>query len=371
MLMRDNLIRLYFLNKGTFEGIANTNFMVNNTMDENDLYEILGYSSSLGELTPSQVYEQRKDFVLNSYNPNYKKSLMYKFNVSNNSELIDVLMSKGILGLERRHVSTLGEFKNCGVPSKFINQKISHALCLLESKLNNSKYNGYSLIEFRKNLLLTSPSDALSTIKSYNINLDRLFKVRFYSENTASIKDNVLYISKIEGYTEDEVREILFNCYLLGLPKLPLYLRKVFLSSLPGTISMFDLDSIHNLIDISNICGCSVKSLLNSFGFNIPDAEEMLSKYSCYFSLYNNRIFFSNESSDLFYECSIDEFINLVSTNSIQSFDINLELALKDSELGRGSKEPSGKPSSNGNPSKPSNGSSSSGNMSNSNVFNS
>ena len=345
MLMRDNLIRLYFLNKGSFDGIENTNFLANYHLDENELYEILGYSCSLAELSPVEVYEGRKDFVLNSYNPSYKKSLMRKYNASNNSELIDVLMSKGFLGLERKHVSTLGEFKNCGVPSKFINQKISHALSLLESKLNFMTYNGNRLIDYRKDLLLTSPGEVLSRINSYRIDLDLLFKVRFYDQNSATISDNILYISKIEGFTEEEVRSILFNCYLLGLPKLPLYMRKVFLDSLPGTISLFDLDAVHNLIDIANICRCSVKELLNSFGFNIPDAEQMFSECFGYYSFFNNKIFYSNSRSDLFYEFTIDEFVDLLASNSIQNFDINVSLALKDSDLSSSSNPSSLSPS--------------------------
>lgn len=327
MLMKDNLIRLYFLNHGSFKGINNASFMSNYSKDEDDLYEILGYSSSLGELNPSEVYDLRKKFVLNSYNPSYKKGLMSQYKVSNTSELVDVLMSKGILGLERKHISTLGEFRNCGIPSKFINQKISHALVLLEAKLNNSFYNGNPLIAYRKDLLLAPSNEIQDRIKSYNFELDILFKVKYYDKNTACIKDNVLYISPVEGYTEEELRGILFTCYLLGLPRLPLYLRKTFLLSVPGTISLFEMDSVHNLIDISNMCKCTVKELLNCFGFNLPDPEEMYRKYSGYFSWFNNKIYFSNETSDLFYTFEIDEFAKMVSSKEIQRFDVNLALA--------------------------------------------
>lgn len=328
MLMKDNLIRLYFLNKGSFEGIEKTSFMSNYSKDENSLYEILGFTSGLGELTASQVYELRKEFVLNSYNPNYKKSLMSKYKASTNSELVDILMSKNILGLERKHISTLGEFRNCGIPSKFINQKISHALDLLESKLNYSTYNGNRLVDYRKDLLFASPSEVPSIIESYRIDLDALFQVRYYDNNSSIIEDNVLYISAIDGYTEDEVRDILFRCYLLGLPKVPLYLRKTFLASISGTLSLFDLDSVHNLIDIANINKCSVKDLLNSFGFNLLDPEDMFRRYNGFFSLCNNEIYFSNETSELFYKFSLNKFTEMVSSKELQTFNINYALAL-------------------------------------------
>lgn len=332
MLMKDNLIRLYFLNKGSFDGIEKTSFMSNYSKDENNLYEILGFNSGLGELTASQVYELRKEFVLNSYNPSYKKSLMSKYKANTNSELVDILMSKNILGLERKHISTLGEFRNCGIPSKFINQKISHALDLLEVKLNFSTYNGNRLVDYRKDLLLASPSEVPSIIDSYRIDLDALFKVKYYESNSSIIEDNVLYISPIDGYTEAEVREILFRCYLLGLPKVPLYLRKTFLASISGTLSLFDLDSVHNLIDIANINKCTVKDLLNSFGFNILDPEDMFRRYNGYFSLSNNEIYFSNETSELFYKFSLNKFTEMVSSGELERFNINYALALDEME---------------------------------------
>lgn len=341
MLMRDNLIRLYFLNKGSFEGIEKASFMSNYSKDENNLYEILGFTSGLGELTASEVYGLRREFVLNSYNPNYKKSLMTKYRASTNSELVDILMSKNILGLERKHVSTLGEFRNCGIPSKFINQKISHALDLLEAKLNFATYNGNSLVEYRKDLLLSSPSEIPSIIDSYKIDLNALFKVKFYDQNSSKIEDNVLYISPIDGYTEDEVRDILFRCYLLGLPKVPLYLRKTFLTSIPGTLSLFDLDSVHNLIDISNINKCTVKELLNCFGFNLLDSEDMFRRYNGFFSLYNNEIYFSNESSELFYKFSLNKFAEMASSKELQSFNINYALALDEMQGDEDSSVPS------------------------------
>lgn len=304
--------------------------MANSNLDENDLYEILGYSSKVSGMNPIEVYSGRKDFVINSYNANYKKNLMKRFGAMNNSEFIDILHSKGFLGVERKHISTLGEFKNCGVPSKFISQKISHALYLLEAKLNTMTYNGNRLLDYRKNLLLAQPNEVLSVIESYRIDLDQLFLVKFYEENSSVIRDNVLYISEINGYTEKEVRDILFNCYLLGLPRVPLYMRKMFLDSLPGTLSVFGLDSIHTMIDIANIARCSVKELLNSFGFNLPDAEKMFSECFGYFSYYNNRIYYSNRTSEIFYEMSLDEFVSLMDSNSLSGLDINLTLALKD-----------------------------------------
>lgn len=330
MLMLDNLIRLYYLNHGSFDGIEKSNFLRNHHYEENELYEVLGYQSPNSELTAKEVYEGRKDFVINSYNPSYKKSLMRKLNAKNNSELVDILMSKGFLGVERKHISTLGEFKNCGVPSKFINQKISYALTLLEFKLNSMTYNGNSLLSYRSEILLCSPSEVLGTINRFNINLDDLFLVRFHEQNSAFISDNVLYISPIEGFSEEEVRSILFNCYLLGLPKVPLYLKKIFLESVPGGISLFNLDSVHNLIDISNICKCSVKELLNSFGFNLPDPEEMFSTCFGYYSYSSGKVWYSNARSNSFYDFTLEEFVEMISNNSIQSFDIDLSLALRD-----------------------------------------
>lgn len=332
MLMKDNLIRLYFLNKGSFDGIEKASFMSNYSKDENSLFEILGFNIGLGEYTPSQVYALRKEFVLNSYNPSYKKSLMAKYKANTNSELVDILMSKNILGLERKHISTLGEFRSCGIPSKFINQKICHALDLLEARLNCMTYNGNLLVDYRKDLLLASPSEVPSRIDSYRIDLDALFKVRYYENNSSILRDGVLYISKVDGYDEDEVREILFRCYLLGLPKVPLYLRKTFLASIPGVLSLFDLDSVHNLIDIANINKCTVKELLNCFGFNVLDPEDMYRRFNGFFSLYNNEIYFSNETSELFYKFSVNKFAEMVSSHEIDRFNINYALALDEME---------------------------------------
>ncbi len=328
MLMRDNLIRLYFLYNGSFDGINSCSFMTGPEVDLDYLYEVLGFNAGLGEHSPKDVYDLRKEFVVNSYNPNYRKNLMTKYKANSNSELVDILLSKNILGLERRHISVLGEFKNCGIPSKFINQKISHALDLLEAKLNYSTYNGNKLVDYRRDLLLTPPAEVNNVISSYRIDLDYLFKVRFYDDNVSRMDDNVLYMSKVDGYSEEEVREILFRCYLLGLPKVPLYLRKIFVESLPGTISLNDLYAIHNLIDISNMSKCSVKDLLNSFRFNFIEPEDMYRRFGGFFSFSENMIYFSNPSSESFYKFSIKDFVDAYNHGKLFNFNIDRNLVL-------------------------------------------
>lgn len=333
MLMLDNLIRLYYLNKGSFEGIENTNFMSGRKLDETELYEILGYQGTVSDLSAKEVYEGRKDFVLNSYNPSYKKAMMKRFNAVNNSDLVDILVSKGFLGLERKHISTLGDYKNCGVPSKFINQKISYALALLESRLNTLSYRGKRLLDYKKELLLQPIQGVREFISRINIDLDLLFKVKYYDQNSAIISDGVLYISDVEGYTEKEVQRILFNCYLLGLPKLPLYLRSTFMDCFQEAVSLFDLDAVHTLIDIANISKCSVKELLNSFGFNLPDAENMFSQCYGYYTFFRNKIWYTNPRSEMFYDFTLNEFVEALANNSIQSFDIERSLAIRDSGM--------------------------------------
>ena len=329
MLTKENLIRLYYLNHGTFEGIERANFMIGLNLTLNDLYEILGYVSSSDQITPSEVYKGREEFVLNSYNSNYKNSLMYKFKAKDNSELIDILMYKGFLGLERKHISTLGEFRNCGVPSKFVNQKVSYALSILESKLNQTYIDGKSILSYRLKLLYRNPQDVLKTIDEFNLDLDRVFKVKYHDKNTSYIEDGVLYISEVNGYSETQCRDIMFRCYLLGLPNVPLYLRSVYIDSIPGCLSLFDLASIHNMIDISNMCGCTVKQLLNSFGFNVPDPEEMYSKTGGYYSIYMDSVYYSNPNSELFLRMPIDEFIEYYNSGTLSTLDINLMITMR------------------------------------------
>lgn len=329
MLTKENLIRLYYLNHGTFEGIERANFMANSNYTSNDLYEILGYVSSSDQITPSEVYKGREEFVLNSYNSSYKNSLMSKFKAKDNSELIDILMYKGFLGLERKHISTLGEFRSCGVPSKFVNQKVSYALSILESKLNHTYVDGKSILSYRLKLLYRNPQDVLKTIDEFNLDLDRVFKVRYHDKNTSYIEDGVLYISEVQGYTESQCRDIMFRCYLLGLPNIPLYLRGVYIDSIPGCLSLFDLNSIHNMIDISNMCGCTVKHLLNSFGFNIPDPEEMYSKTGGYYSVYMDQVYYSNPSSELFLKLPINEFIEFYNAGTLSTLDLNLMITMR------------------------------------------
>lgn len=327
MLTKDNLIRLYYLNHGSFDDINKANFMIGSNLTSNDLYEILGYTSTSDQITPSEVYKGREEFVLNSYNPSYKSYLMAKYRAKDNSELIDILMSKGFLGLERRHISTLGEFRNCGVPSKFINQKISYALSMLESKLNQTYLDGKSILSYRLKLLYRNPQDVLRTIEEFNLNLDRVFKVKYHDQNNSYIEDGILYISEVKGYSEVECRDIMFKCYLLGLPNVPLYLRSIYIDSLPGCLSLFDLNSIHNMIDIANICGCSVKRLLNCFGFDLPDPEEMYSKTGGYYSVHMNDVYYSNPSSDLFLKLTMDEFLHYYNSGTLGTLDINVMIA--------------------------------------------
>ena len=161
MLCIDNLIRLYYCYHGSFDGITkssfgpevNTQFTNSKFNDlDNYLYSVLGYKHTQ-LLEASKVAELRKEFCKKSSKVDYMNSLIASYKVKNTSQLIDILDSKGILGIQKRTISTLGSVKDV-VPSKFLNGYVCDILYIIESYLDNSfiappYYNIYNLLGLR------------------------------------------------------------------------------------------------------------------------------------------------------------------------------------------------------------------------------
>ena len=341
MLCIDNLIRLYFCYNGSFTDIDKSTFGEevmeqfrdsNFTDLDNYLYSILGYKNSQ-LLEASKVAKLREEFCKKSYNNDYIQRLLKEYNVYTISELIDILDSKGILGIQKRQLTVLGPYKKLGIPSKFLNRYVCNALYIVENYLDNSFINGVIDCKTIKSRLVVSP-DVKEVLSSNNLNGDDFFKVKFRDVDKLELKDGVLYM-KDTGYSEELTRDYMLYFYLLGMPTIPLYLRDKFVSLLPKCITFGKLDElILDLLDFSYVADCTVLRLLEVFGFSLPNPEDMWRDYRGFFFIdTNGKICFNNKSSEVYLDLSADEFIDLVNSNEI--YDLDIEEVLYKRDLNR------------------------------------
>ena len=336
MLCIDNLIRLYYCYHGNFDGITKSSFgsEVLSQLDSskyndltNYLYSVLGYKSNQ-LMEPSQIASLREEFCKKSYKADYMKSLQQTYKVKSTSELIDTLDSKGILGIQKRPVYTLGSKKGI-VPSKFLNRYICDVLYLIESYLDNC--SSIRNIDFTKvKLKVAINPNVEEVLKEIGFTYDDFFKVKYIDSNKVEFKDGIVYM-KDTGYSELECREFLVKLYLLGMPTIPLYLRDKFISILPRCILFGTLDEVMlDFLDFSYVADCSPRKLLRCFGFDLPDPEELWRTYNGFFFTTQGKVYFSNRTSEEYLELSVEDFTNLVNEDAICDLDIKEVLYNRD-----------------------------------------
>jgi len=337
----ENLIKLYYLYHGSFDNIRTCNFADNineafsksgNDSLYNYLYGVLGYKNS--QLYPSsKVMEVRKDFCVNSYKKSYLDKLLKDYSCASLSELVDLLEMRGMLGIQRKHLSVLGKYNNQGIPSKFLNIQIKELLSLIELYLDDKMFKGkFSFTDLKRDLL--SKDNVKDVLRSYNINYSDFFTLVYdNSVKSPYIKDDKIYLKKIGNYSEDKLREILVICYCLGLPKMPLYLRDKFIELMPTVLSFYSSDdSLLRIIDISYVCETSVRELLEVFGFTLPDPEVMWKKFNGYMIHHAGRVLYTNPSSNSYIEFDLKTFLDYFNSGKLQTLDIGMELILQENE---------------------------------------
>lgn len=330
MLCIDNLIRLYYCHKGNFDDITKSTFgeeVLSQFRDsgftnlENYLYSILGYRNSQ-LMEASKVAALRKEFCKKSYKVDYIQGLLEEYHVYTTSELIDILDSKGILGIQKRPLTVLGPYKKLGVPSKFLSRYVCNALYLVEGYLDNILVGDVIDCKIIKSKVVVNPN-VQEVLSANNLTGEDFFKVKFRDIEKLELKDGILYM-KDTGYSEDVTRDYMLYLYLLGMPTIPLYLRDKFVSLLPRCITFGKLDElILDLLDFSYVADCSVIRLLEVFGFSLPNPEDMWRDYRGFFFIdTNGKISFSNKTSEIYLDLSIDDFIDLVNSGRIYDLDI-------------------------------------------------
>lgn len=343
MLCIDNLIRLYYCYHGSFDSITKSSFgsEVLKQFDEssfsdieNYLYSVLGYKSN-ELIDPKSIADFREEFCKKSYMTDYMKSLISKYKVRNNSELVDKLDSKGLLGIQKRPVYTLGNAKGV-VPSKFLNRYVCDVLYLVESYLDNYLLGG-SFDCCRLKLAVAINPDVDAVLKEYGLSYGDFFRIEFVEGKKIEIKDDVIYMNDI-GYDKDEIVRYLVRLYLYGMPTIPLYLRDKFISMLPrckmfGTIDEVLLD----LIDLSYVADCSPRNLVRTFGLDFPNPEDMWRTYNGFFFFSGNDVYFTNKTSNSFIKFTIEEFLTLVNRGEICNLNVEELFYLRDLDSLKGS----------------------------------
>lgn len=331
----ENLIRLYYFYHGSFDNIRTCNFsdsinkaFANSNYDvlNNYLYNVLGYKNT-SVFPASTVHSVRKDFCINSYKKSYISELCKTYKCSGISELVDLLEMRGMLGIQRKHLSNLGSYSKCGIPSKFLNIQVKESLEII-SKYLDRKYlrKNLKFIDLKKNLLLER--DIKSKLKEYEISYSDFFNIHYVEGlKYPYFIDNTLFIKRFDNYSEEELREILVHLYCLGMPTLPLYLRDEFISLLPRVLTFNSSDeSLLRILDISYVAETSVRGLLEIFGFSLPDPEVMWKKYNGYLTYYDGKVLYTNPSSLSFIEYSMKEFLDLYNSGKLEMLDIQIEL---------------------------------------------
>jgi len=336
MLCIDNLIRLYYCYHGSFDGITKCSFGPEvlaqldaskyNDLD-NYLYSVLGYKGSQ-LMDPYKVATLREEFCKKSYKADYIKSLLGVYKVKSTSELIDTLDSKGILGIQKRPVYTLGSQKGV-VPSKFLNRYICDVLYLIESYLDNC--SGGNSVDFSKiKLRVAIEPNVDEVLKELGFTYSDFFEVKYVDSNKIEFKDGIVYMNDT-GYTEEQCREYLVKLYLLGMPTIPLYLRDKFISILPRCVLFGTLDEVMlDFLDFSYVADCSPRKLLRTFGFDLPDPEFLWREYNGFLFTTQGKVYFSNKTSEEYLELSVEDFTSLVNEGSISNLNINDVLYMRD-----------------------------------------
>lgn len=319
----ENLIKLYLCREGNFNNILKTNFgnKVQEAFEESSfneledfLYAVVGYNPS-GKFTPSEIVKIRKEFSRKSSIKKYVMGLCERFNCHNRSALIDFLGANGMLGLQKRPISTLGNYRDLGVPSSFLNKDNCILSMLVTNYLDNANFDGIKIYTVK----LKFSTKAFG--KNCKLSFDRYLKVKFDENlNGPFIKDGVLYC-RPTGYSEEKTAEYLVKLCLAGMPIIPLYLRDNFMQLLPSLVSFGTLgDSILDALDISYLTGYTVNQLLNTFGYKLPDPEEMYSTTSGFFFIGKN-IMFTKEGIDGYVDFTQEGFVNLINSGDIVEFD--------------------------------------------------
>lgn len=336
----ENLIRLYYLYHGDFHNIRNCNFfdLVNKSFSEsnydsliNYLYSVVGYKNT--NIYPStEVQRVRRDFCVNSYKKAYLSKMVKDYKCGSISELVDLLEMRGMLGIERKHLSDLGDYTDTGIPKRFLNLQIKEVLEVIETYLDKKSINNnLTFLDLKMDLLVKD--SVKESLKEYKLTPSHFFSLK-YDPNTKYpyVKDDTVYMKPNDKYSEDEIRETLVICYCMGLPKLPVYLRKEFISLLPRVMTFNSYsDSLLRMIDISYVCEVSVRQLLEVFGLSLPDPEVMWKKFNGYLTYYD-KVLYSNSSSNSFIEFEVNDFLNCFNKGELENLDINMELVYQENK---------------------------------------
>lgn len=330
MVCIDNLIRLYYCYHGTFDGITATNFgdqvveqfnasRVKKLPDY--LSRVLGYKS-YSRLGHSTIHAKRKEFCKKSYMGDYMSSLLNEHKCNNVSELIDVLESKGILGIQKKPISRLEGYKGQGIPSKFISRDVCYALEVMEKFLDSSEIReGIKFVAIKTELIINPNVEEF--FNNTGLEYFEFVNVKFADVKLPYLKDGVVYM-KDTGYSEEETRKYLVKLYLLGMSTLPLYLRDKFVALLPKALSFGWLeDSLVDLLDISYVTDVTVKTLMEVFGFTLPDPEHLWREFGGFLFIgLESKVHFTNPTHDGYIDIDKDEFLELCS-RGIHSLNIN------------------------------------------------
>lgn len=330
MIYLENLVKLFYCNNGTFHGIEKCNFFheVQKAFEESEfetmsdfLYSILGYSIN-DRMSVQEVVKERKDFCRRSNSGTYMKSLVAKYDARNQNDLTEILSSLGALGIQKKAISTLGNYKALNVPRKFLNKDNCALLMLVSDYLDNSGFTGLNV--FNLKLQCTINPNVDDVLKKFGLTYDRILKVKYdeeYKDETI-IKDGVVHCYN-EDFTEEETRQFLVKLYLMGMPIIPLYLRDLFISNLPKLVAFGSIgDSLLDVLDISYLTGYTVNQLIGVYGFRLPNPEEMYSLCGGFFYV-TNVVYYTKKGIDGYVTFDKKDFLHLINTGGI--LDLNAD----------------------------------------------
>ena len=339
MLYLDYLVKMYYCKYGTFEGITETSFgndlvsAFNNSpvKDLNDyLFSLVGYSTT-NSYKLSDIVAERKEFCYSSNKRNYINALKEKYNVSVRSELSEVLFDIGALGIQKRPINQITPDLNLTVPRKFLNKESCELLLLVSSYLDNSGFTNLDCVRLKSICVVNSnPCELLEKVRP---DFYKMLSVKFVEGlKEPSIRDGVLYTAPLAmEISEEDCRDYLIILYALGMPKLPLYARNNFLVALPKLVNFCDVDnSLLEALDVSYLTGYTVDSLMNIFGYSIPDPAEMFNVSGGFFCYKEGYVYYTNSKINRLCKIPQERFLELLNSGQLLSMDVQSLCLIED-----------------------------------------